>query len=368
MVGREGHSVSSFGGAQSTMLALAWIPLGYLVAAAVSSRALAWCPRVGRMQPEMVKRSALQDDWRASQTQTKELTRGFVLPPKKVPKPPIRPKASELAMLPQTATVAPSEQVRAKIGEPLLVAGVDIETHDFENKKNGLQRGQFGFLNLCDPSVFTQRIVQIGWAVGSTRATQPEVCEEFLVRPDGFTISAKATAKHGITNEHALEAGLPLREVLSRFIQAVRRMEERGGRVVCHHLEFDAGIISKELENADMPEEQAWWARVAKNGFCTMDPDVGDWVQRCSGRDRDRAEDGRQVMSLQMAVNLLLPKDAATKALLTKLHSAGADAQLHRLIFLAMMKLNNESKPAAPDNSAPLPTNLAPAHLTKSAT
>ena len=69
-----------------------------------------------------------------------------------------------------------------------------------------------------------------------------------------------------------------------------------------------------------------------------------------------------------MAVNLLLPKDAATKALLTKLHSAGADAQLHRLIFLAMMKLNNETKTAAPDNSAPLPTNLAPAHPTKSAT
>ena len=296
------------------------------------------------MQSETDKRAALGDDC-ASKMPRKDPPCGFVLPPKKVLKPRNIPKASELALLPQTTTVEPSEQVRIKIGAAALVAGIDIETHDFENKKSGLRRGQFGFLNLCDTSVFTQKIVQIGWAIGSTRAMQPEICEEYLVRPEGFTISAKATAKHGITNERALEAGLPLREVLSRFTQAMKRMEEKGGRVVCHHLEFDAGIILKELENADMPEEQSWWSSLARKGFCTMDPDIGEWVQRCSGRDRDRADDGRQVMSLQMAASLLLPKDAAVKSLLAKLHSAGADAQLHRLIFLAMMNLMNESAP-----------------------
>ena len=108
-------------------------------------------------------------------------------------------------------------------------------------------------------------------------------------------------------------------------------------------MEFDAGIILKELENADMPDEQTRWSRLARNGFCTMDPDVGEWVQRCKGRDRERADDGRQVMSLKMAVSLLLPRDRVINDLLAKLHSAGADAQLHRLIFLAMAKLLSES-------------------------
>ena len=107
---------------------------------------------------------------------------------------------------------------------------------------------------------------------------------------------------------------------------------------------FDAGIILKELENADMAEEHQAWSRLAKKGFCTMDPDIGEWVQSCSGRDREKAADGYNiVMSLNKAVNLLLPKDDSTKALLTKVHTAGADAQLHRLIFLAMVRLKNEA-------------------------
>ena len=302
------------------------------------------------MTSEWAKRAAPEDD-DFSQKHPTEGLRGFVVPPKKTPRAsriPKAPKADELALLSQTLIVEPTEQVRTKIGEALLVAGIDVETHDFEKKRNGLRRGQFGFLNLCDASVFSQRVVQIGWAIGSTRAPRPEVCEEYLVRPDGFAISDKATAMHGITNARALEAGLPLREVLSRFMRAMKQLEEKGGRVVCHHLEFDAGIILKELENADMPDEKTRWSRLAKNGFCTMDPDVGAWVQRCSGRDREPGDDGRQVMSLHTAVNLLLPKDAAINSLLAKLHSAGADAQLHRLIFLAMMKLMNDSASARP--------------------
>ena len=98
-----------------------------------------------------------------------------------------------------------------------------------------------------------------------------------------------------ITNERALKEGLPLREVLEKFIQAAVRLDERNGRVVSHHLEcrghthirmkytggrapraatekmqrrFDAGIISAELETAGMAQQNQLWASIAKKSFC----------------------------------------------------------------------------------------------------
>ena len=100
-----------------------------------------------------------------------------------------------------------------------------------------LHRGQFGLLCLCDADVFQQRIVQIGWSVGTIGEQEPEEREEYVVLPQSFQIAAKATAKHGITNERAQREGLPLREVLEKFMQAMVRLDERNGRVVSHHLE-----------------------------------------------------------------------------------------------------------------------------------
>ena len=121
-------------------------------------------------------------------------------------------------------------------------------------------------------------------------------------------------------------------------------MDDLGGRIVAHHLEFDAGIIMKELERAGMHHWQQRWSDIAKKGFCTMDADIGEWAQSCAGLDREQSETGSQVMSLNMAARLLLPKDEATKSLLGKIRTAGADAQLHRRLFLEMMKLKNEAR------------------------
>ena len=56
-----------------------------------------------------------------------EAKAGFVMPPKKRPKPVSIPRARDLALLPRTSVVAPSEQVLNKIGSTTLVAGIDIE-------------------------------------------------------------------------------------------------------------------------------------------------------------------------------------------------------------------------------------------------
>ena len=81
---------------------------------------------------------------------------------------------------------------------------------------------------------------------------------------------------------------------------------------------------------------------MASKGFCTMDPDIGEWVQFYFGRDRQATDDGNQMMSLDKATSLLLPKNENTASLMKRRHSAGADAELHRLVFCAMVRLRKK--------------------------
>ena len=66
-------------------------------------------------------------------------------------------------------------------------------------------------------------------------------------------------------------------------------------------------------------------------------------VQACRGRDVQQEEDGRQALSLAKAVNLLVPKDETAQQLLQHAHTAGADAQLHRLVYIALLALLRKS-------------------------
>ncbi len=263
--------------------------------------------------------------------------------PRQVARPMVT-KISQLQRSPSevASTVAPPAAVARKLGAAKLVIGIDIETADWAERKNKPSRGQFGFYNLCHPEDFDQRIVQIGWATSGLTENAPTQTKEHLVRPDGFAISAKATKKHGITNELALSEGMPLINVMEDFMHEMARVHELGGRIVVHHLEFDAGIIAKELENAGLDHWRSLWSTIAKEGFCTMDPIIASWVYAHNGRD-SCPEDCKAVMSLKDAANLLLPQTDAIQHLKTKLHTAGADAQLHRLLYIALRKLCDEA-------------------------
>ena len=54
--------------------------------------------------------------------------------------------------------------------------------------------------------------------------------------------------------------------------------------MVIHHLEFDAGVVAKELMNAGLSHLVPVWEDIARNGFGTMNPDVCKWTQMCKGR------------------------------------------------------------------------------------
>ena len=69
------------------------------------------------------------------------------------------------------------------------------------------------------------------------------------------------------------------------FIDDMTKSSTQGGRLVIPHLELQAGIISKELQNASMENEQRIWCDLARNGLCTMDPFIGEWIRNTMGWD-----------------------------------------------------------------------------------
>ena len=259
------------------------------------------------------------------------------------------PKVSQLRIGGPTG-VPPPDVVTQKLGDATIVVGVDIETADWADRKKSTSQGQFGFFNFCHPDHLKQKIVQIGWAMGEARADSPLLeCEELLVRPEGFVVADRAAAFHGITQEEALAQGRPLRDVLTDFMGMVGRAEALGARLVVHHLEFDAGNIDQQLADAGLGHMRAQWAAFARKGFCTMDPDVCAWAQRCMGRDVATEDNSALALtlSLKAAVSLLLPKSDLICALQKNRHTAGADAQLHRLLYNALRALAraNQSEP-----------------------
>ena len=84
------------------------------------------------------------------------------------------PKARDLVVGSPT-TLKPTDTVVAQIGGAVLVAGLDIETHGWEDRTNQVFKGRFGFFHLCHPDDMNQRIVQIGWAIGKANAGVDEL-------------------------------------------------------------------------------------------------------------------------------------------------------------------------------------------------
>ena len=251
-------------------------------------------------------------------------------------KPPARkhlkiPRARDLSEN-ACAFVCPSEEVRKRIGPGTFVVGVDIETHDWETNggsKGGF--GQFGHYARCNSNDHAARIVQLGWA--ARRADGPPETKERLVKPHGYWISEKAAKFHGVTHDRACAHGMPLRDVLLEFMEDMHVLTEEGARMVVHHLEFDCGIISKELGRAGLDHLQEEWANVARRGLCTMDPSIGQWVRTCKGLELAPYHTGN-TMKLDDMLRCLAP-DVRPVAR----HSAGQDAHLHVLLFDALYNM-----------------------------
>ena len=154
------------------------------------------------------------------------------------PETPVKiPKAKDLNLSAPAKWILPPETLSNRLGEPQLVMGYDLETHDWlEEHCNRTYTGPFGFITtLAHNQLEYQRIVQVGWAIGkgTDHALSTRKC--FYVRPEGFEISDKATEKcHGITQAQATQEGRSLTDVLQEFMEDASKVVENGGKLVAH--------------------------------------------------------------------------------------------------------------------------------------
>jgi DNA polymerase III epsilon subunit-like protein len=218
---------------------------------------------------------------------------------------------------------------------PSIALGFDVETHDWEksDKKKG-SFGQHGFYTLTRPPDLEARIVQLGWAVW-TESEGVHVVQK-TIRPDGWIVSEKAVQCHGITQDEALKSGVPIKDALAEFLRDVRHVCGQGGKLVSHHIEFDAGIIAREIQRAG-DDPAAWSQLVRRHGLCTMSPVVGRYLCDCVGRDPG-PETAMPTLKLEDVVSWLAPEDHR----LAKYHAAGWDARLHVRVYIELARLCKE--------------------------
>ena len=85
---------------------------------------------------------------------------------------------------------------------------------------------------------------------------------------------------HGISNEIARARGVPLRQALLALGGALKEVEQKQGKVLSFNLEFDCGIVAREMERAlqastgaeaeAMQDHVARLSRLARQGYCVM--------------------------------------------------------------------------------------------------
>ena len=167
--------------------------------------------------------------------------------------------------------------------------------------------------------------------------TEPPVVKEFVIQPVGFAVATKTEKNHGNNHERALLIGKPLRDVLQELLVDMRICSEAGGRIAVHHLEFDCGIIAMELRRAGLEQHCVEWANFSAKGICTLSPAIGKWVCQCVGRDTG-PENKMNTLRLSDLVDTLLPGHPLKR----QMHTAGADAQMHRVLAIEIPKLQDK--------------------------
>lgn len=85
------------------------------------------------------------------------------------------------------------------------------------------------------------RLVQLAWQLHDADGKLLSA-QNFIVKPEDFTIPYNSVQIHGITTERALEDGHPLAEVLSAF----ETDRARAKYAVGHNVEFDVNVVGAE--------------------------------------------------------------------------------------------------------------------------
>jgi len=86
------------------------------------------------------------------------------------------------------------------------------------------------------------RLVQIAWLQYDAEGEKISG-QDYIIKPDGFTIPVEASQVHGITTEQAIQEGVALNSVLEEFSKLI----DESTVLVAHNMNFDEKIIGAEF-------------------------------------------------------------------------------------------------------------------------
>lgn len=86
------------------------------------------------------------------------------------------------------------------------------------------------------------RLIQIGWILTDEEDNTLSK-QDYIVRPDGFSIPGDAVAINGISTDEALEKGVPLLDVLHLFSEDLRQADI----LIGHNIEYDIDVMIGEF-------------------------------------------------------------------------------------------------------------------------
>jgi len=112
------------------------------------------------------------------------------------------------------------------------------------------------------------RIVQLSWIVIDDNYDGKNHIEigDLIIKPDGWIIPQDASRIHGITQEIAQEKGVPIKDALRQFIEAVRK----ANTIIAHNISFDDRVVGAEIFR--MAGNAEYWEslKAGKKMVCTM--------------------------------------------------------------------------------------------------
>ena len=167
------------------------------------------------------------------------------------------------------------------------------------------------------------RLVEIGWLVYDQTY---QLLDEgsFIVQPNGFTISPESIKIHRISQQKAIDEGVPLSDALSAFMRSLHTHEVK--RLVAHNALFDYQVVAAELHRLGWTAELDYLTQIQR--YCTA---------RSANINRFR-----NFVSLKAAFKRLVPSETQKEA-----HRAAADALMCAKVYFAL-------NPRRPSNVQPL--------------
>ena len=112
------------------------------------------------------------------------------------------------------------------------------------------------------------QIVSLSWSLWDAGECVKRA--SFIIKPQGWKITERSIAVHGITQEIAEAKGSPLAEVLMEFRGDVMRCN----RIVAHNMEFDKNVVFHAFAWHLKKDPRRFWPEAAE--FCSQTTAKGE--------------------------------------------------------------------------------------------